>query len=759
MALGIGRLSAFHEPHTGLSSVSVLWERFNQETQRNIIKMVLMAVATLLGFWGFSETADEGVRWQKDTLWNNAFRTMQLLTTQFPGNLAAELPWQLQIARFAMPIFAIWFTLTAVLRRFNRPVLAWLTGLRHGHIVLFGDTLLNVALARAYRRMGRRVVAITPKLAPDAVSSIERGGVRLVFGDAADAGTLKRAAVHRAALAIAADDVGDRAVAMATSIAATNRALRGAGREPLIFLMRLGNRELRALVATQVSVAMKESRVDLRLYVRERTLARSLLARYPADWGLAPGAYDIHAVVIGLGDMGAELLLQLARVAVPPPGRRCILTVVDNHADGLRDQLLAEYPGLEHCAELRFITAEIKPSAFRARDAEAWLLSPLPATAIYVCCGDDHANLSMAIGIRRIHARMGVRSPALFVHQRGAQSSIDALPHLHATALDTFRIMPFGGLEQEADPYYLIDEEIDALARRLHQNYLDSADRASSGPAAVPWSELPEPYRIANRSQADHVLIKLRALGWHATANPGAAPRVDDSRLEALAEQEHVRWCRDRWMAGWNHGSVRDNQQLRHPDLIPYAQLSERLKALDRQTITALPEFLGKLGIGLRRDRRVGIWIPDGIAGADDTRMLSAFAGSLEAAEPETFPSHLQLVLPLRSPVEAALALRMARRGHCGVDIAFLHAEGCPDIGGNIDRQMARRLVSVADRAFVSPVDHSAGKNVEDEALAAFCAVCDRVLVAVAGPEDGEALRGRFDPVPAAKIELVIVVR
>ena len=101
----------------------------------------------------------------------------------------------------------------------------------------------------------------------------------------------------------------------------------------------------------------------------------------------------------------------------------------------------------------------------------------------------------------------------------------------------------------------------------------------------------------------------------------------------------------------------------------------------------------------------------------------------------------------------------MARRGHCGVDIAFLHAEGCPDIGGNIDRQMARRLVSVADRAFVSPVDHSAGKNVEDEALAAFCAVCDRVLVAVAGPEDGEALRGRFDPVPAAKIELVIVVR
>ena len=46
--------------------------------------------------------------------------------------------------------------------------------------------------------------------------------------------------------------------------------------------MRLHHRELSALVATHIAEAMRESRVDLRLYIRERTLARSLLARYPA---------------------------------------------------------------------------------------------------------------------------------------------------------------------------------------------------------------------------------------------------------------------------------------------------------------------------------------------------------------------------------------------------------------------------------------------------------------------------------------------
>jgi len=39
-----------------------------------------------------------------------------------------------------LPLFAIWFAVAAVMRRFNRPLLAWMAGMAHDHVVLFGDS-------------------------------------------------------------------------------------------------------------------------------------------------------------------------------------------------------------------------------------------------------------------------------------------------------------------------------------------------------------------------------------------------------------------------------------------------------------------------------------------------------------------------------------------------------------------------------------------------------------------------------------------
>ena len=754
-ALGIGRLAALDPHRAVLQPARTLLGRLEPATRRNIIKAALMGGSALLGFWGFQEVTDVKLRWHAATVWANLFRTFQLLTTQFPNNLPTELPPQLQIARFAMPLFAIWFTAAAVLRRFNRPLLAWVAGLSRDHVVLFGGSDLNVALAGAYHRARRSVVAITPPAAADAVSPIERAGARVVFGDPADPRVLRRAAIHRAAVAIAADDVGTAAVPLATSIAALNRELRDPGRAPLTFLMRLGHRELHTLVATQVAEAMLESRVALRLYVRERTIARGLLARFPADWGLPPGPHDFHAVIVGVGDTGSELLMQLARIAVPAPGRRSVITLIDSHAEGLRDQILAEHPGLEKCAELRFIEHEVHASAIRASDAELWLRAPVPATAIYVCCGDDHANLSMAIGLRRVYARLGVPSPPLFVHQRTGHSLIEALPHIHAASFDTLRVVPFGSAEQEADPFYLVDEEIDELARRMHDNYLNSTDRAASGPAAVPWANLPESYRAANRSQADHGLLKLRALGWHASSTPGPAlPAPDAAILEAMAIQEHERWCRDRWLGGWTHDATRDDTQRRHPDLVPYEQLSERLRALDRQTVSALPDLLAGLGIGLRRDDRLGIWIA-GTSSGGRGKMAAALAGgaTTAAAGPA---AHLQLVLPLRSPEEFTLAVRLAQHDSIGIDVVIVRSAGLGDIGPGVDRQQARSLIAAADRAFDLFSATLPGASSEAAALAALCDVCDRVLLGCDRRENGEALLGKMDAARRAKVELIV---
>lgn len=765
-ALGIGRLRPLVPASHGRTKAWVAaFVSLDSAARRNTVKFAILLVTFLLGFSGFQQTVkptDDPLAAR--TIWNNLFSTLQLLTTQFPRELShSDLPWQLQVARFFMPLFAAWFTLSALMRRFNRPLLAWFAGRTLKHVVLVGSSDIHMALARAYRRRRWPVVAIVPPVTADVVLPIEEAGARVVFGAATDPRTLRRAGVHRASVLIAADDVGAAAIRLSSAVAQLSKGSRSPGVPPLLFLMRLAQRELRDLVATQATSSLRESKVDLRLYVRERTIARALLARYPADWGLAPGPHDIHAVIVGFGEMGSELLLQLARIAVPSSGRSTTLTVIDRDVDGLKERMLAAHPGLAECARLRFISADLRPNAIRAADIEAWMLDPLPATALYICCGDDHANMAMAMGLRRAYAQAGAVSPPVFVDQHLNADQVDALAHMHGRGFDTLRVMPFGSIAEEADPLHLVDEEIDELARRLHGNYLAGLERSASpagrerarAPAEAPWAELDETYRAANRSQADHILMKLRGLGMHAYggANP-ALPEIDAALLESLAMQEHERWCRDRWLTGWSWAESRDNQLLHHPDLRPYAQLDEAAREKDRQSIRGLPAVLAGFDIGLRRDRRVGIWFDDEQM-APSEALVGAVEGYLTGTMMGAGSHHLQLVLPLRSSGEFELATSLAPKQGVGIDIALMRSGGSTEIGWTVDREAVRGMIAVSDRAFhvALPEDPKLAGAVAR--LAALCELCETVVLACEEAGAAPALLEKISATHRKCIEVV----
>ena len=51
---------------------------------------------------------------------------------------------------------------------------------------------------------------------------------------------------------------------------------------------------------------------------------------------------------------------------------------------------------------------------------------------------------------------------------------------------------------------------------------------------------------------------------------------------ECLAMNAHENWARQRMNDGWVYGPQRDDQAKHHPDLVPYAELSDREKEYDR---------------------------------------------------------------------------------------------------------------------------------------------------------------------------------
>ena len=79
---------------------------------------------------------------------------------------------------------------------------------------------------------------------------------------------------------------------------------------------------------------------------------------------------------------------------------------------------------------------------------------------------------------------------------------------------------------------------------------------------------------------------------------------LPDSLLElteAIAENTHEVWSQSRLSEGWTYGPRRDDAKLKHPDLIPYADLPEIEKEYDRATAMNAIKLIVKLGYRIEK--------------------------------------------------------------------------------------------------------------------------------------------------------------
>lgn len=70
---------------------------------------------------------------------------------------------------------------------------------------------------------------------------------------------------------------------------------------------------------------------------------------------------------------------------------------------------------------------------------------------------------------------------------------------------------------------------------------------------------------------------------------------------EAIAENTHEVWARNRLDEGWTYGPKRDDAHLKHPDLLPYSDLPEGEKEYDRATAMNAIKLIVKLGYKIEK--------------------------------------------------------------------------------------------------------------------------------------------------------------
>jgi hypothetical protein len=70
---------------------------------------------------------------------------------------------------------------------------------------------------------------------------------------------------------------------------------------------------------------------------------------------------------------------------------------------------------------------------------------------------------------------------------------------------------------------------------------------------------------------------------------------------EKLAEQVHELWARQRVKDGWTYGPRRDDARKEHPNLVPYAQLTEADREYDRVAALGTLKIILALGYTIER--------------------------------------------------------------------------------------------------------------------------------------------------------------
>lgn len=146
-------------------------------------------------------------------------------------------------------------------------------------------------------------------------------------------------------------------------------------------------------------------------------------------------------------------------------------------------------------------------------------------------------------------------------------------------------------------------EQVEQVAKRIHENYnKEQLAKYPDKPLEYPaWRSLPDDLKYSNVQQARGYFDKLKLVGYVALSQGNPDNEVygfTKEQLEQLARQEHDRWCDERIDNGWSFGPVKDVKNKKSPYIIPYDELPEEIKELDRNAVKGIFPLL--LGLGLK---------------------------------------------------------------------------------------------------------------------------------------------------------------
>ena len=541
------------------------------------------------------------------------------------------LPWELQVARFLAPlvVLSVLFKAFVTVVRGHRRILLHRT--KQGHVVICGLGRKGLQLAMNFHQQGRWVVVIEKDANNEFLHECEDEGILYWIGDAGHQSLLQKARGHCAELLIAITGDDGKNVEVAMRAAELCRQRSGEDKSPLRCFMHIVDPQLRKLFREHPVFSGKSDRFEVTMFDFYENCALALFQEHALDGesGIRPGANtSARLVIVGFGQMGESVLLQAARIGHFAGSKKLRAIIIDPQSARLKQNFYRRYPNVDKTCEAQFFNFEFDSAEIVEKVAQ-WRAEQSTVLTFAVCCDDDTRSMTMALALKSqlkerpatILVRMSSTSGLTSLLSNAAGGGGENQPLAGEHWLD--HIHPFGMLEALCTPDGVLQPDLDRMAERIHEDYVRNMEEQSSkenkllptGGAVMPWKELEADYRNANRQQALHLQIKLRAIGCAIVSpvkenvgdkifqpDPQNGEAITEftnaNEIELLAQMEHERWCAERWLAGWEFAPIRNNAARKHNALVEWSRLSPDDQAKDRAAVKLIPKLFSVIRKG-----------------------------------------------------------------------------------------------------------------------------------------------------------------
>lgn len=557
---------------------------------------IVSLILGYIGFWKYS--AQPGAPWWD---WGVLYRTAQLFVLQ-SGDVSGSPPWQLNIARFLVPIVPAW-TVAKAVAALSRDRLKMLKlGRMSDHVIVCGLGRKGLQLVKEFQEHGDKVVAIEIDETNDLVRVCRAMGVIVLIGDTSDISLLRKARAHHAKHIIAIS--GDDGVNVNTAVQVSTLRRSSDGGGPVRCFVHVANLKLSRMLDCFGISATSDAGFESEVFNVYQNSARALFHMHQLDYERidAGDPRAVRLIVVGFGKMGESVAVQAARIGHFANGRKLKITAVDKSAEEVH-RLSSRYPQLGQICDLEFVQGDIEDPGVLDRVCDL-AAHPDSLTSVAICLDGDSPSLFAGLSV---FSRLRDTTTPIYVRMTD-DSELAAILDAQVSQCEWGdRIRPFGMADLTCTRNMLVDEEQDALAMEIHKRYVElrAPDLPAGDPSLRPWEILDARFRDSSRAQADHIPIKLRAIGCYSSKAEGRGNPVEeftDQEVDVLSRMEHARFCAERLIEGWAQGP-RDVECRMSPYLATYEQLPDDIKKMNREMVRSIPGTLQTIGERIYRER------------------------------------------------------------------------------------------------------------------------------------------------------------